>query len=240
MLKSRMDPGIPHTRIWHSWIIQSWGQWGKDPESIFRMLGFRTNPVYRTFTLSHLMGQMESVSLSELFELNFLEGTIKSKQTNARGFVFGSAAWAGIREDLEAVYSTGGPTIMERMGFVFGKGLIRTEWRSNRDQAAFFERVSNLAGSAGWGIVTLSAGDPTSDQARFRLKNCVFCSDIRGKTKPVCEFVAGVIRAASDELFGGEHQVTEETCVATGDDACNFLLEKRDPEVSFGVALHLF
>jgi len=183
---------------------------------------------------------MESLGLSELFELDFTEGTIKSKLTNARGFIFGSAAWAGIREDLEAVYSTGGPTIMERMGFVFGKGLVRTEWRSNGEQAAFFEKVSNLAGSAGWGIITLSAGDPASDQARFRLKNCVFCSEIGGKTKPVCEFMAGVIRGAADELFGGEHQVTEESCMAMGDDACNFLLEKRDPEVSFGVALHLF
>ncbi len=204
------------------------------------MLGFRTNPVYCSFTFSHLMAQMESLGLSELFELDFTEGTIKSKLTNARGFIFGSAAWAGIREDLEAVYSTGGPTIMERMGFVFGKGLVRTEWRSNGEQAAFFEKVSNLAGSAGWGIITLSAGDPASDQARFRLKNCVFCSEIGGKTKPVCEFMAGVIRGAADELFGGEHQVTEESCMAMGDDACNFLLEKRDPEVSFGVALHLF
>lgn len=186
------------------------------------------------------MAQIESPGLSGLFELDFTEGTIRSKLTNTRGFIFGSAVWAGIREDLEAVYSSGGPTIMERMGFVFGKGLVKTEWRSNADQAAFFEKVSNMAGNAGWGKITLSAGDPTSDQARFRLKNCVFCSDIRGKTKPVCEFMAGVIRGAADELFGGEHQVTEETCAATGDDACNFLLEKRDPEVSFGVALHLF
>ena len=189
---------------------------------------------------NHLMAQMESISLSELFELDLTEGTIRSKLTNARGFVFGSAAWAGIRDDLEAVYSSGGPTIMERMGFVFGKRLVKTEWRTNADQADFFEKVSDLAGSAGWGKVTLSAGDPTSDQARFRIKNCVFCSDIRGKTKPVCEFMAGVIRGAADELFGGEHQVTEESCVATGDEECNFLLEGRDPEVSFGVALHLF
>ena len=187
-----------------------------------------------------VMAQIESQSLSELFELTFSEGTIKSKHTNARGFVFSSAAWAGIREDFEAVYSTGGATIMERMGFVFGKGLVKTEWRSNSDQAAFFEKVSDLAGSAGWGLITLSAGDPTSDQARFRLKNCVFCSDIRGKTKPVCEFMAGVIRGAADELFGVEHQVKEETCMAMGDEACEFLLERRDPEVSFGVALHLF
>jgi predicted hydrocarbon binding protein len=186
------------------------------------------------------MTQIGSLSLSDLFEADFSEGTIRNKLTNSRGFVFASFAWAGIREDFEAVYLSGGPTIMERMGFVFGKGLVNAEWRSNGDQAVFFEKVSKLAGRAGWGKITLSAGDPTSDEARFTLKNCVFCSEIRGKTKPVCEFMAGVIRGAADELFGGEHQVREESCIAMGDDECSFLLEKRDPEVSFGVALHLF
>ncbi len=186
------------------------------------------------------MALMGPLSLSDLFELDFSEGTITSKLTKARGFVFGSTAWAQIRDDIEAVYLSGGPTILERMGFTLGKSLVKAEERSNAEQAAFFERVADLAVSAGWGKLTLYAGDPTSDQARFRIENCVFCSEIRGRRGPVCEFIAGAIRGVADELFGGQHKVTEETCAAMGDDSCDFLLERCEPERSFGEALGLF
>ena len=186
------------------------------------------------------MAQIESPSLADLFDLDLLEGKITSKLTKARGFVFGANAWAQIRDDIEAVYLSGGPTILERMGFTFGKSLVKTEDRSNTEQAVFFEKLADLFVSAGWGRITLSAGDPTSDQARFSIKNCVFCSEIRGRSRPVCEFMAGVIRGAADELFGGQHKVTEETCAAMKDDSCDFLLERCEPERSFGEALGLF
>jgi predicted hydrocarbon binding protein len=204
------------------------------------MLGIRLNPVYPASEHFVKLAQIESSNLSDIFELDLLEGTITSKLTKSRGFVFAANAWAQIRDDIEAVYLSGGPTILERMGFTFGKSLVKTEQRSNTEQAVLFENLADLAGSTGWGKLTLSAGDPTSDQARFRIKNCVFCSEIRGRSRPVCEFMAGVIRGAADELFGGQHKVTEEVCAAMGDDACDFLLEKREAEASFGEALGLF
>jgi predicted hydrocarbon binding protein len=168
------------------------------------------------------------VQFTNLFELDATKGILTNRITHSRGFFFGTPEWAEVREELETVYSSAGLTILERIGFAIGKSLSRIGQRSKTAPAAFFEQLTQLAANAGWGRVTLNSGDPVTGRARFRVENCVFCSKVRDKEGPECVFLAGVIRGLAEQMFGTEHSVSEETCLAARGDACIFLLERRD------------
>jgi predicted hydrocarbon binding protein len=176
---------------------------------------------------------LDEVMRSQLFELDSARGVVRNRLTKGRTFMIGSSAWTQICEDIRSVYLSAGQTLIERMGFVYGTNMGRAAHRRNTEPAAFFDYITELASQAGWGNITLSAGDPTTGSARFRVENCIFCADVEPCADPVCEFMSGVIRGIADEILGGEHVVTEESCSANGQEQCTFFLENRNVEGAF-------
>jgi predicted hydrocarbon binding protein len=175
---------------------------------------------------------------SQLFELDSAKGVVRNRLTKGRTFMIGSSAWTEICEDIRSIYLSAGPTLIERMGFIYGQNMGRSARRRQTDPAAFFEYVAELASHAGWANGTLNAGDPTTGSARFGVENCIFCADVAGRAEPICEFMSGVIRGIADEILGGVQVVTEEACSAKGREECIFFLENRDLDANFSEEVH--
>ena len=178
-----------------------------------------------------LIGLMtQQITPRNLFEFDVTDGVMQNKLTGGRAFIFGSSAWRSMREDLKGIYGPLGVAITEQMGQSYGKSLGNIGKKWHMDLRAFFETMVKLGSKTGWGSLSLSGGDPLTGRALLRLENCVFCTEEAGKEERLCEFFAGVVRGAADEITGKSHSVVETQCAGAGARYCEFYLDRMDPE----------
>jgi predicted hydrocarbon binding protein len=63
----------------------------------------------------------------------------------------------------------------------------------------------------------------------YTIHRCPVCWERRGSDKPVCFIAAGVLQEGLKWVSGGsEFRVNESTCIAMGDEVCEFVIQK-DP-----------
>jgi predicted hydrocarbon binding protein len=185
--------------------------------------------------LEDVMGKNGLNAILNLANLNHLIGNFPEDNLN-KGFDF--ADLSAINQALEEMYGPRG-----------GRGLALRAGR-----ATFSDCLRNFGALAGVGelafqVLPLSAklriGAPAmakiftqmSDQIStvedkedvilYTIHRCPVCWGRRGVDKPVCFIAVGLLQEALKWVSGGnEFRVNESKCVATGDDVCEFVIQK--------------
>ncbi len=136
-----------------------------------------------------------------------------------------SRGWATIEKELASTFMTGGPVILQRVGYSYGRAMGRVAKLQNIPPEQTFETMQSLARESGWGLLTLNGGDLNAGEARITVKDCFFCLHSKESEEPVCHVLAGLMGGIADEVIGVSHRVTEEKCIAKGDSVCEILIE---------------
>lgn len=162
----------------------------------------------------------------DLFDVDYLHGTIRRKSDGIRVIALGSVGWATLEKELTTTFVSGAAVILQRMGYSYGRYLGRVANSQQKHDHDALEALQAFSKESGWGELLLNGGDLGSGQARLVLRNCVFCLHIKEASEPVCYVVAGLIGGVADEIIGATHRVIEEKCAAKGDPFCEIVVER--------------
>jgi predicted hydrocarbon binding protein len=185
--------------------------------------------------LEDVMGKNGLNAILNLANLNHMIGNFPEDNLN-KGFDFSDLS--AINQALEEMYGPRG-----------GRGLALRMGR-----ATFSDCLRNFGALAGVGdlafkVLPLSAklriGAPAmakifsqmSDQIStveekddvilYTIHRCPVCWGRSGVDKPVCFIAVGLLQEALKWVSGGnEFRVNESKCIATGDDVCEFVIQK--------------
>ncbi len=150
---------------------------------------------------------------------------VTRKVDGSRVVALESRGWATIEKELASTFMTGGPVILQRVGYSYGRAMGRVAKLQNIPPEQTFEAMQSLARESGWGLLTLNGGDLNAGEARITVKDCFFCLHSKESEEPVCHVLAGLMGGIADEVIGVSHRVTEEKCIAKGDSVCEILIE---------------
>jgi len=86
---------------------------------------------------------------------------------------------------------------------------------------AVLEKIREIKAEERWGIVDFEGLDLEKQQGRIIVKNSFEAKESE-KTQPVCHFFRGYLSGFLTSVFGMEIHMIEETCLAKGDQYCEF------------------
>lgn len=162
----------------------------------------------------------------EVLKVDMDHGTVVRNLDGSRVIALGSHGWATIERELESTFITGAAVILQRVGYSYGRAVGRAAKQQLPEPERAFEAMQLLARESGWGGLSLNSGDLNSGEARITVRDCFFCLHARESTEPVCHVLVGLVGGMADEILGVSHRVTEEKCIAKGDNVCEILIEQ--------------
>jgi len=171
-------------------------------------------------------GKKQEPPKDEVFDVDLERGQISRKQDGTRVFALGSRGWATIERELATTFITGAAVIFQRIGYSYGRGLGRIAKNQELGPEQTFDALHAFATESGWGQFILSSGDIASGQSSINVKECFFCLHATEATEPVCHVLVGLVAGVCDEMVGKNHRVTEQKCIAKGDNVCEILVER--------------
>jgi len=165
----------------------------------------------------------DAVSPSNLIEFDWEKGVITNRWSNTRTFLFGVAGFANLREDMQKRYYDTAIVLLHDLGAAFGENLGRLGLKRGLTVEELPRTMATLSLAGGWGKLTLASGHPSTGNSVYTNDNCVFCSAIKEKDKPSCEFLGGVLKGFTEVVVGRPHVVEETECLAMkGSSTCRF------------------
>lgn len=162
----------------------------------------------------------------ELLDVDLLRGIVTRKEDGTRVIALGSHGWATIERELESTFITGAAVILQRVGYSYGRAMGRAAKKQEIAPEMAFDAMQSLARESGWGGFTLNSGDLNRGEARITVRDCFFCLHAKESAEPVCFVLVGLVAGMADEILGVSHRVTEEKCIAKGDNICEILIER--------------
>lgn len=162
----------------------------------------------------------------EILKVDLDSGTVVRNLDGSRVIALGSHGWATIERELQSTFITGAAVILQRVGYSYGRAVGRAAKKQLPEPERAFEAMQELARESGWGGFNLNSGDLNSGEARITVKDCFFCLHARDSTEPVCHVLVGLVGGMADEILDVSHRVTEEKCIAKGDNVCEILIEQ--------------
>ncbi len=169
--------------------------------------------------------KIDEVPKSEVYDYDPEHGLVTRKIDGSRVVALESRGWATIEKELASTFMTGGPVILQRVGYSYGRAMGRVAKLQQITPGQTFETMQILGRESGWGLLTLNSGDLTAGEARITVKDCFFCLHAKESDEPVCHVLVGLMSGIVDEVVGVSHRVTEEKCIAKGDAVCEILIE---------------
>jgi predicted hydrocarbon binding protein len=165
------------------------------------------------------MSNEPELRVEALFELGE-GGILKDKLTGARVFVISRQGWRAFNDELESNFLDAAHTVMERMGYSYGRLMGRAAKKMSLSPTDTFQALFELATAAGWGGLSLSAGDLSNATGVLKIEHCVFCESLLPRVASTCYFLPGVVNGVADEVVGGSNVVQEIRCVCSGAPNC--------------------
>jgi len=168
----------------------------------------------------------EEAPTDQVFSYDADHGVVTRKTDDARVIAMEARGWATIEKELASTFMTGGPVILQRLGYSYGVAMGRLAKRQELTPEQAFEVMQTMARESGWGLLTLSSGDLSAGEARITVRECFFCLHSKESAEPVCHVLVGLTGGIADEIVGASHRVTETKCIAKGDAVCEISIEK--------------
>ena len=162
----------------------------------------------------------------EVLKVDALRGIVIRNADGSRVMALGSHGWATIEKELQTTFITGAAVILQRVGYSYGRAAGRAVKNQQLEPERAFEAMQSLARESGWGGLSLNSGDLNSGEAGITVKDCFFCLHARESTEPVCHVLVGLVGGMADEILGVSHRVTEQKCIAMGENVCGILIER--------------
>ena len=145
-----------------------------------------------------------------------------------RVVILGQTGMAGIFQDIQSTFGTGGDVILHKGGLVYGKDLVEFLGRKMGKDFVVqnFEYALGLLSAGGWGVPALAKVDLDTLAATVTVAGCFECEG-KKSSKPMCAFERGTFAGVAGAIFGVEFECVETKCSGRGDELCEFQLKPK-------------
>jgi predicted hydrocarbon binding protein len=151
---------------------------------------------------------------------------------NERAIVIGAAVLSSLLGQIRLLFGESPTTdvILHQMGLASGRTWF--EHIKHKIELDVLTRdvgkVLTIFSALGWGIFKLDHIDFKQNSAQISMKEGFECKYATKRTTPQSHFIRGVVEGILESLFQNKMNVTETTCISTGDPACTFIAKRRE------------
>lgn len=159
-------------------------------------------------------------------------GTIVGKALQSRVMAIASFGWASLQAELQSTFMTGGSVILQRMGYSYGKYLVKlarnkaSRTKKTLTPASALGILLEASRDQGWGKLSLNGGGFEIGSVNLIMKNCFFCLHEKKGTNATCHFLVGLVVGVADEATGDYWKGSEARCVSKDDALCEIRIER--------------
>ena len=164
-----------------------------------------------------------------IFDRNAGRFVVSDKNGESSAFLIATESFTGLVEELNKIFGTAAPVILQKAGYGAGKRAAKHVTLS-KDIATAITTIFNSVSRWGFGRYELLKFDPENKYVRFKLYNCVFAmpSDVHNHSDSM-QYLIGFYSGYFSTLFGREVYCKQIKSLSLGDKYCEFEVK---PEVA--------
>jgi len=137
------------------------------------------------------------------------------------GFVFRFITFLEVKESLQDVFGTASNSILYYAAIKAGRRACRRRLEATKNREDALKLLVKDKAEQNWGDITFKKVDWEKRSGRIMVSNSFEARGVRSK-EPFCYFFKGYLVGFLSELFQDDVAVSEDRCVAKGDEDCEF------------------
>jgi predicted hydrocarbon binding protein len=144
-----------------------------------------------------------------------------------RAMIIRNEIWSNILQKTRQKFSTGGNVIIYDQGISAGKIVARELLNEigRENVAQQFDQIISMYQAVGWGKADVLSYEQKPLRVAVRMKDSAECMN-QQSDRPIGHFIRGHLAGLAGELFGIVVKCTETSCIAKGQQYCEFLVEE--------------